>query len=144
MIGCSRGVDIPSNLQGIWNNRSQAAWNSDIHSNINVQMNYWPAEPTNLSELHLPFVNYVINMAGRDNWKRAATQFGGVKHGWTCFTENNIFGGMSLWGNNYFVANAWYCSHLWQHYRFTLDEKFLLRAFPTLRRCSQFRMDRTL
>ena len=144
MIGCSRGVDIPSNLQGIWNNRSQAAWNSDIHSNINVQMNYWPAEPTNLSELHLPFVNYVINMAGRDNWKRAATQFGGVKHGWTCFTENNIFGGMSLWGNNYFVANAWYCSHLWQHYRFTLDEKFLLRAFPTLWSCAQFWMERMI
>lgn len=142
MIGCSRGVDSPSNLQGIWNNRSFAAWNSDLHSNINVQMNYWPAEPTNLSELHLPFINYVISMAGRDNWKRAATEYGGVKHGWTCFTENNIFGGMSLWGNNYFVANAWYCSHLWQHYRYTLDRDYLLRAFPTLWSCAQFWMER--
>lgn len=144
MIGCSRGVNLPSNLQGIWNNRSYAAWNSDIHSNINVQMNYWPAETTNLSELHLPFINYVINMASRDNWKRAATQYGGVKNGWTCFTENNIFGGMSLWGNNYFVANAWYCSHLWQHYRYTLDEDFLLRAFPTLWSCAQFWMERMI
>ncbi|MGN0233941.1 MAG: glycosyl hydrolase family 95 catalytic domain-containing protein [Bacteroidaceae bacterium] len=144
MIGSSRGVDLPSNLQGIWNNRSFAAWNSDIHSNINVQMNYWPAEPTNLSELHMPFINYVINMAGRDNWKRAATEYGGVKNGWTCFTENNIFGGMSLWGNNYFVANAWYCSHIWQHYRYTLDEDFLLRAFPTLWSCAQFWMERMI
>ncbi len=142
MIGCSRGVDSPSNLQGIWNNRSFAAWNSDLHSNINVQMNYWPAEPTNLSELHLPFINYVINMAERDNWKHAAMQYGGVEHGWTCFTENNIFGGMSLWGNNYFVANAWYCSHIWQHYRYTLDKDFLLRAFPTLWTCAQFWMER--
>lgn len=144
MISSSRGVDLPSNLQGIWNNRSFAAWNSDIHSNINVQMNYWPAESTNLSELHLPFINYVINMAGRDNWKRAAIDFGGVKNGWTCFTENNIFGGMSLWGNNYFVANAWYCSHIWQHYRYTLDKEFLLRAFPTLWSCAQFWMERMI
>lgn len=144
MIGSSRGVDSPSNLQGIWNNRSFAAWNSDLHSNINVQMNYWPAEPTNLSELHLPFLNYVIGMSGSDNWKRAATQYGGVRHGWTCFTENNIFGGMSLWGNNYFVANAWYCSHLWQHYRYTLDRDFLLRAFPTLWTCAQFWMERMI
>ena len=144
MMGSSRGVDSPSNLQGIWNNRSHAAWNSDIHSNINVQMNYWPAESTNLSELHLPFLNYVMGMAARDNWKRAATQYGGVRHGWTCFTENNIFGGMSLWGNNYFVANAWYCSHLWQHYRYTLDEDFLERAFPTLWSCAQFWMERMI
>lgn len=62
-ISSSRGVDLPSNLQGIWNNVSQAPWHADIHSNINVQMNYWPAEPTNLSETHLPFLNYIINMA---------------------------------------------------------------------------------
>lgn len=62
-ISSSRGVDLPSNLQGIWNNVSQAPWHADIHSNINVQMNYWPAEPTNLSEMHLPFLNYIINMS---------------------------------------------------------------------------------
>ena len=143
-IASSRGVDVPSNLQGIWNNVSQAPWHSDIHSNINVQMNYWPAEPTNLSEMHLPFLNYIINMAGRDNWHRAATEYGKVKTGWTCFTENNIFGGMSTWGNNYFVANAWYCSHLWQHYRFTLDKAFLKRAFPVMWTCAQFWMERMI
>ncbi len=143
-ISSSRGVDVPSNLQGIWNNTDNAPWGADIHSNINVQMNYWPMEVTNLSELHNCYLNYIINMAGRPNWKRAATEYAKVKNGWTCFTENNIFGGMSTWGTNYFVANAWYCSHLWQHYRYTLDKDFLQRAFPTMWSCAQFWMERMI
>ena len=143
-ISSSLGINVPNNLQGIWNNLSQAPWNSDIHSNINVQMNYWPAEPTNLSETHLPFLNYIINMAGRTNWHRAATTYGRVTNGWTCFTENNIFGGMSTWGNNYFVANVWYCSHLWQHYLYTLDRDFLVRAFPAMYSAAQFWMERMI
>ena len=143
-ISCSRGVHVPSNLQGIWNDKSHAPWNSDLHSNINVQMNYWPAEPTNLSDTHLCFIDYVINMAARDNWKKCAATYGGVSTGWTCLTENNIFGGMSTWGNNYLVANAWYCSHLWQHYRYTLDRDFLARAFPAMWSCAQFWMERMI
>ena len=143
-ISSSLGINVPNNLQGIWNNLSQAPWNSDIHSNINIQMNYWPAEPTNLSETHLPFLNYIINMAGRTNWHRAATTYGKVTNGWTCFTENNIFGGMSTWGNNYFVANVWYCSHLWQHYLYTLDRDFLVRAFPAMYSAAQFWMERMI
>lgn len=143
-IASSRGVDVPNNLQGIWNDKSHAPWNSDIHSNINVQMNYWPTEVTNLSEMHMCYLNYIINMAARPNWKRAATDYGKVKNGWTCFTENNIFGGMSTWGSNYFVANAWYCSHLWQHYRFTQDRAFLQRAFPAMWTCAQFWMERMI
>lgn len=142
-ISSSRGIDVPANLQGIWNNLSNAPWNSDIHSNINVQMNYWPAEPTNLSEIHLPFLNYIINRAQGANWQKAATQ-AGQKYGWTCLTENNIFGGMSTWGDNYLVANAWYCSHLWQHYRYTLDEEFLKKAFPVMWSAAQFWMDRMI
>lgn len=142
-ISSSRGVDVPSNLQGIWNNLANAPWNSDIHSNINVQMNYWPAEPTNLSELHMPFLNYIITMANGNNWKAAAKR-GGQSKGWTCFTENNIFGGMSTWGSNYFVANAWYCSHLWQHYRYTLDKEFLTRAFPVMWSCAEFWIERMI
>lgn len=143
-ISSSRGVDLPNNLQGIWNNKSNAPWNSDIHSNINVQMNYWPAEPTNLSETHLCFLNYIINMARRANWKACAKRFGGVTTGWTCLTENNIFGGMSTWGSNYLVANAWYCTHLWQHYRYTLDTDFLARAFPVMWSCAEFWMQRMI
>lgn len=143
-ISSSRGVNVPSNLQGIWNNLSKAPWNSDIHTNINVQMNYWPAEPTNLSEMHLPFLNFIIKMAQQTNYKRAATQYGEVKNGWTVFTESNIFGGMSTWGSNYFVANAWYCSHLWQHFRYTRDEEFLARAFPAMWSCAQFWFERMI
>ena len=141
-IASSRGVDLPSNLQGIWNNIINVAWNSDIHSNINVQMNYWPAEPTNLSEMHLPFLNYIWNMAENHNeWKTWAAQQG-QNRGWTCFTENNIFGGVSAFKNNYVIANAWYATHLWQHYRYTLDREYLKKVFPAMLSASQFWMDR--
>ncbi len=141
-IASSRGVDLPSNLQGIWSNMDNPAWNADIHSNINVQMNYWPAEPTNLSEMHLPFLNYIWNEAeNHSEWKTWAKQQG-QSRGWTCFTENNIFGGVSAFMNNYVIANAWYATHLWQHYRYTLDKDYLKKVFPAMLSASQFWMDR--
>lgn len=144
-ISSNRGTPAaPNNLQGIWNNMENAPWNSDIHTNINIQMNYWPTEVTNLSEMHLMLLDYIIQNAGGENWQRAAREMAGTKHGWTVFTESNIFGGMSTWGSNYFVANAWYCSHLWQHYRFTRDEKFLARAFPAMWSAAQFWMERMI
>lgn len=143
-IASSRGVDVPNNLQGIWNNKADAPWHSDIHTNINVQMNYWPAEPTNLSELHMPFLNFIIQNAGDSNYQHVAKLYAGVEHGWTVFTESNIFGGMSTWGSNYFVANAWYTSHLWQHWRYTRDKEFLARAFPCMWNCAQFWMERMI
>lgn len=141
-ICSSRGVDLPSNLQGIWNNMSNPAWNADIHSNINVQMNYWPAEPTNLSEMHLPFLNYIWNMAeNHTEWQSYATQVGETR-GWTCWTENNIFGGGTKFASTYVIANAWYCTHLWQHYRYTLDKEYLQKVFPAMLSAAQFWMDR--
>lgn len=143
-ISSSRGVDVPSNLQGIWNATPTPPWNSDIHANINVQMNYWPAEPTNLSETHLPFLNYIIALADNSKhteWTSRATRSGQTV-GWTFYTENNIFGGGSPWSDNYTIANAWYATHLWQHYRYTLDRTFLLRAFPAMWSCSQYWMER--
>lgn len=141
-ISSNRELQAPNNLQGIWNNLSNAPWNSDVHTNINIQMNYWPAEPTNLSELHLPLLNYIIKNAGDKNWQLAAQKYAGVDKGWTVFTESSLFGGMSIWGTNYFVANAWYCSHLWQHYRYTLDRDFLTKAFPAMWSCAQFWFER--
>lgn len=141
-IASSRGVDVPSNLQGIWSHNSFPAWNGDIHSNINVQMNYWPVEATNLSELHLPFLNYIINMAvNHEEWKGYARESGQTV-GWTCYTENNIFGGVGGFAHNYVIANAWYCSHLWQHYRYTLDKDFLAKAFPAMWSACQFWLER--
>ena len=143
-LSSSRGIAVPSNLQGIWNNVSDAPWGSDIHTNINVQMNYWPAEPTNLSETHLPFLDYIIANSTKSTWRNAARTYGGSNVGWTVLTESNIFGGMTTWGSNYVVANAWYCSHLWQHFRFTRDEEFLARAFPTMWNCARFWMSRLI
>ena len=140
-IGSSRGVDLPSNLQGIWNNSSEPAWNADIHANINVQMNYWPAEPTNLSEMHMPFLNYIINMSESAEWKKIATD-AGLTRGWTCLTENNIFGGTGSFMTGAYINNAWYVSHLWQHYRYTLDKEFLVRAFPAMWSASMFWVER--
>lgn len=144
MISSSQGIDVPNNLQGIWANKTNSPWNADIHTNINIQMNYWPAEPTNLSELHLPLLNFIIRCAQQNNWKRVATQRAGVRHGWSCFTETNIFGGMSVFASNYYEANVWYCSHLWQHYLYTLDKDFLLRAFPVMWSAAQFWMERMI
>ena len=144
MIGSSRGVDLPSNLQGIWNDNNSPAWNSDIHSNINVQMNYWPAEVTNLSELHMPFLNYIKREAcDRQQWRKNAQQIAGQTKGWTLTTENNIYGSGSNWMQNYTIANAWYCMHLWQHYRYTLDEEYLRNvALPAMRSCCEYWMER--
>lgn len=141
-IASSRGVDVPSNLQGIWNNTSSAPWHADIHANINVQMNYWPAEPTNLSELHMPFLNYITNMAvNQPQWQKYAKDSGQTK-GWTCYTENNIFGGVGSFAHNYVIANAWYCTHLWQHYRYTLDKEYLAKVFPAMWSASEYWLER--
>ncbi|MDO5751280.1 MAG: glycoside hydrolase N-terminal domain-containing protein, partial [Rothia sp. (in: high G+C Gram-positive bacteria)] len=126
-IASSRGVSLPSNLQGIWckdgTPKSDAVWASDIHSNVNVQMNYWPVEPTNLSELHMPFLEYIRNEATRSGgtWQQNARDLG-AQHGWVVNTAGNIFGGSSNYKlGKYSVANAWYCQHLWQHFTYTRD-----------------------
>ena len=144
LISSSRGIDLPNNLQGIWNNSNKPSWNNDIHSNINIQMNYWPAEPTNLSELHMPFLKYIHREAcERPQWRLNAKQIGGQTKGWTLTTENNIYGSGSTWGQNYTIANAWYCTHLWQHYRYTLDKEYLRAvAFPAMKTCADYWLER--
>ncbi|MCD8386992.1 MAG: DUF5013 domain-containing protein [Bacteroidales bacterium] len=142
LIGCARGEDTPANLQGIWNNTDSPAWNSDIHSNINVQMNYWLAENTNLSELHENFLNYVHSMALEHSEWQSYAQKSGQTEGWTCFTQNNIFG-YSDYAENYVIANAWYTSHFWQHYLYTADRDFLRdKAWPVMLSCIKFWLER--
>ena len=144
LISSSRGVALPNNLQGIWNNTNSPPWHSDIHSNINVQMNYWPAEVTNLSELHRAFTDYIHREAcERPQWRKNAKDVAGQTKGWTLTTENNIYGGGSTFAKNYTIANAWYCMHLWQHYRYTLDTKFLLeKAWPAMKTCCDYWLER--
>lgn len=144
LISSSRGMDLPSNLQGIWNNSNNPAWQCDIHSNINVQMNYWPAEITNLSEMHMPYLNYIYAMAiDHKEWQEYARR-SGQSEGWTCFTQNNIFG-HSDYAENYVIANAWYTTHLWQHYIYTLDRDYLkTTAMPVILSCTKFWLERLI
>lgn len=141
MLSSSRGVGLPSNLQGIWNNSNTPPWECDIHSNINVQMNYWPAENTNLSECHKPLTDYIINEASRHNgsWQKVAQSEG--HRGWTIKTQSNIFG-YTDWNINR-PANAWLCMHLWQHYIYTDDFNFLAtQAYPVMKSACEYWFDR--
>ena len=136
-------IAAPNNLQGIWNNLgrqdSHGVWNSDIHTNINIQMNYWPTEMTNLSDLHKPFLNFIIRGAQSEGWKKVAREYNnGDTKGWSVMTESSLYNSMSTWGSNYLVANVWYTSHLWMHYRYTQDKEFLKKAFPVMWSCAEF------
>ncbi|MBQ9637234.1 MAG: glycoside hydrolase N-terminal domain-containing protein [Prevotella sp.] len=137
-------INAPANLQGIWNDNSNSGfWHCDIHADVNVQMNYWPAEITNLSEMHLPFLNNIITLSGdRYNYHRLARRYKSTARGWMLPTENNIFGGTSTWmAFDIKTLAAWNCSHLWQHYRYTLDRDFLKRALPAMLGAAQFLKD---
>ena len=129
-------IHAPSNLQGIWNDRSNTQfWHCDVHADINVQMNYWPADPTNLSEMHLPFLNHIIDMASAPSspWVALAQRIKSGAKGWTVAVENNIFGGSTTWCNGSIkTLGAWYCDHLWRYYKYTLDRDFLKRAIPVM------------
>jgi len=148
-IASSRGIPVPSNLQGIWNKdgdaQHDAVWASDIHSNINVQMNYWPVEPTNLSECHMPFLTYMKNEATRagGQWQQNARDLG-IDKGWVVNTAGNIFGGSSSYKlGKYSVVNAWYCTHLWQHFAYTCDTTFLREdAMPLMKSACEFWFER--
>ncbi len=151
LIASSRGIDLPNNLQGIWNHKNNPPWCSDIHANINIQMNYWPAEITGLPETHEKYLNYLYNMAMvQPIWKNYATGNGTdgrfLHHstGWACFTENNIFGCCTDWmAANYPEAGAWSADHLWQHYRYTLDREFLrTKALPVMLSATRMWMER--
>ena len=131
-------IAAPNNLQGIWNDRgTDSPWNSDVHTNINIQMNYWPTEITNLSDLHKPFVNFIIRGAQSTGWKEVGKRYNNG-HGWSVLTETSLYNSMSTWGDNYLVANVWYTSHLWTHWRYTQDKEFLKKAFPVMWDCAKF------
>lgn len=135
LISCSRPGSLPANLQGVWNNSNEPAWACDYHSNINVEMNYWPAEPANLAECHIPFIDYVrsIREVSKNNTQR---HYGDVR-GWTVQTMNNACG-ISWWKWNP-PGSAWYSQHLWEHYAFGRDKKYLKeQAYPVLKEICQF------
>ncbi len=143
-------VKAPCNLQGMWNDRSNSNfWHCDIHADVNVQMNYWPVEAGNLSAMHLPFLEWIIAMAQPGgNFYAVADKIsqgiGGASdvRGWTTTTETDLMGGLSSWeGNRLKTLGAWYITHLWQHYKYSLDKAFLKRAFPVMLSGCQFMID---
>ncbi|MBC7416994.1 MAG: glycoside hydrolase family 95 protein, partial [Pedobacter sp.] len=135
LISSSRKGGLPANLQGLWNNNSNPPWGSDYHSNINLQMNYWLAEPTNLSECAVPYLDY-INSIREVAKLHTQKEYGNVR-GWTVRTENNIFGGDSYTWNT--PGSAWYAQSLWDHYTFTEDKGYLKNfAYPILKEITQF------
>ena len=139
LISCSRPGSLPANLQGLWNHRNNAPWHSDYHSNINLQMNYWPAETTNLAECHRPLIAMLNGMRAA-SIKATRAGFGKVR-GWTVRTSHNIFGGHGWKWNT--PGSAWYCQHVWEHYAFGGDRDYLERiAYPILKEVCQFWEDR--
>ncbi len=142
LISSSRPRSLPANLQGIWADGVQTPWNGDYHANINVQMNYWPAEVCNLAECHYPLFALIDSLrpSGR---KTAKVHYGA--NGWTVHTITNVFGFTSpgespSWGL-FPAAGAWLCQHLWEHYAFGGDKQFLEQAWPIMRESAEFYLD---
>jgi alpha-L-fucosidase 2 len=136
------GQALPANLQGIWADGVQVPWNGDYHTNINVQMNYWPAEVCNLARCHRPLFDFIDSLrpSGR---KTARVHYGA--DGWTVHTITNVFGFTApgeapSWGL-FPAAGAWLCQHLWEHYAFGGDRQFLEWAWPILRESAEFYLD---
>lgn len=139
LISSSQPGGQPANLQGIWNHNQYAPWDSKYTININAEMNYWPAEVTNLSESHEPLFDMVSDLAvtGQETAKLLYDAKGWVAHHNTdlwraCGPVDAAFYGM--WPN----GGAWLAQHLWQHYLFTGDKKFLAKYYPVLKGSADF------
>lgn len=148
LIASSRPGTQPANLQGIWNEHVRAPWSSNWTLNINAQMNYWPAETTNLAELHGPLLDFIADLAVTGA-KTAATNYGA--RGWTAHHNSDIwrqsapvgdFGhGDPVWAL-WPMAGPWLAQHLWEHYAFGGDRKYLqTRAYPLMKGAAEFCLD---
>ena len=141
LAGSSRSPGrLPANLQGIWNQEINAPWNADYHTNINIQMNYWPAEVCNLSETVIPFSNWInaIRVPGRVTARKT---FGA--EGWTVNHVSDLFGHTSIsdgvgWGT-FPIAGPWLTLHQWEHYQFSGDKEYLsTEAYPSMKEAAEF------
>lgn len=145
LISCSRNgyKALPANLQGIWNPSFHPAWGSKFTINVNLQMNYWPANVCNLSECELPLFELLQRMA-QSGENTARTMYG--CRGWTAHSCTDIWADTApvdrwmpatLWP----LGGAWLCYHIWEHYRFVGDSQFLCQMFPILEGCVEFLLD---
>jgi len=149
MSSSRRPGRLPANLQGVWNDRQWAPWEADYHLNINLQMNYWPADVCNLPETLDPLFDWLEGLARRG--RVSAKRLYGAS-GWVAYTATNPFGRTTPSGStrgSQFVngvcdpfAGAWMSVTLWRHYEFSRDENFLReRAYPILKGAAEFILD---
>ncbi|MBO7616152.1 MAG: glycoside hydrolase family 95 protein [Bacteroidales bacterium] len=142
LISSTREDLLPPNLQGLWANTIQTPWNGDYHLNINVEMNHWPCEVCNLSELHLPLIHFAEGLM--PSGQKTARDFYGAR-GWTAHVVCNPWGFTApgehpSWGATN-TGGAWLTLHAWQHYEFTQDTTFLQKAYPLMKEAAMFFLD---
>ena len=142
LISSTREDLLPPNLQGLWANTIQTPWNGDYHLNINVEMNHWPCEVCNLSELHLPLIHFAEGLM--PSGRKTAQAFYGAR-GWTAHVVCNPWGFTApgehpSWGATN-TGGAWLVLHAWQHFEFTQDTCFLKEAYPLMKEAALFFLD---
>jgi alpha-L-fucosidase 2 len=152
LISSSREGAVPANLQGIWNNKIQPPWGSNYTTNINIEMNYWPAENTNLSECHQPLFNFMENLA--INGSITAKMNYGIENGWCVHHNSDIWAKTSPTGGSdwdprgtprwtcWAMAGGWMSQHVWEHYLYTGDKEFLKnQGWPLMKGAAEFMLD---
>lgn len=142
LISSSREGSLPANLQGIWANKIQTPWNCDYHTDINIQMNYWPSDMTNLSECHGPLTDLIESLV-EPGTRTAEIQY--KADGWCVHPITNVWGFTApgehpSWGLHV-GAGGWLCQHLWDHYAYTLDKQYLQRVYPVMLGSAMFYLD---
>ena len=142
LMGSSRPGCLPANLQGIWNEHMQAPWNSDFHTNINLQMNYWVPEICNLAECHTPLFDFMDTLVEPGN-QTAKRHYGA--DGWVVHHLTDVWGFTTpadgIWGISP-IGSAWLCEHVWEHYLFGGDVEFLKKqAYPLMKGAARFMLD---
>jgi alpha-L-fucosidase 2 len=142
LISSSRPGTQPSNLQGIWNKDMNPSWDAKYTTNINTEMNYWLAESANLSELATPLFQMIEELT--DQGEQVAKEHYGA-NGWVFHQNTDIWRVAApmdgpTWGT-FTVGGAWLTTHLWEHYKYTLDEEFLRRYYPVIKGSVDFFMD---
>jgi alpha-L-fucosidase 2 len=143
LISSSRPGSLPANLQGVWAEGLSPPWAADYHTNINVQMNYWPAEQANLSETAEPLIEYTKSLVPRGEFG-AKRVFGEDTRGWTIWHENNIWGNTAPAVSGAFFSpedGSWLAQHVWEHYAFTMDKDFLQDNYDLLLGSALFWVD---
>jgi len=146
LISSSRTLGVPANLQGIWNPHLNPPWSSNYTMNINLEENYWLAENTNLSEMHLPLLSFIKNLS--ITGKITAKTFYGVDKGWAGGHNSDIwamtnpvgrFGKEEPMWACWPMAGAWLSTHIWEHYVFTQDKEYLKKeGYPLMKGAAEF------